>query len=106
MKYIITDPCYIIPRDEYEAIGRETGWEFESKEVPFTVDNGKITIHRVRQTPNGDGSYKFRGQLIGVDSGMLCLAEGDPGNDVKQFGAVFDSKMDAMLNFHFIVKQF
>jgi hypothetical protein len=35
----------------------------------------KITLHRVEDTPNGDGSIKLEEGRISIDRGLLCLAE-------------------------------
>lgn len=116
--FIITDPCYIINRAQYDAIGNAGGWgNFENMQTPCELlkqsgrahkeDNGvKIVIHEISGTPNGDGSYEYHGQWIGVDAGLLCIAECAEGWEDERYGAKFDTLRKAKSAFPVILKHF
>lgn len=108
-KFIITDPCYIMDRKQYKQICDE-GCDFEGQNFPLKSTHrfgGKeITFHKIQGTPNGDGSYTFRGQQIGVDSGMLCIAECDTHWNAEKFGATFCTLQNAENNFEQILSKF
>ncbi len=116
-KYIITDPCYIIDSRQYDAIGEVLGWgEFETMKTPckLSLRNDKeplregveIVIHKIDGTPNGDGSMEYHGQQIGVDAGMLCIAECQDGWRSQSFGAKFETLAEAEAAWPRIIKHF
>jgi hypothetical protein len=104
-KYIITDPCYIIARRDYDFIGEAFGWDnFDKMITPATLTyrndkNRKITIIKISGTPHGDGSTEYDGQLIGVDAGMLCVAYSDKGWRAEIYGAKFNNEDEALAAF-------
>jgi hypothetical protein len=108
-KFIITDPCYIMNEKQYDDICRNEGYNFEGQKFPLASknrDNDKdIIFHTIVGTPNGDGSYMFRGQDIGVDAGMLCIAECEDGWKAT-LGATFSSLKVAQNNLPNILKHF
>lgn len=107
-RFIITDPCYIMAQGQYDEIC-DAGADFEGQTFPLASthrDTGeKITFHTIEGTPNGDGSYTYKGQSIGVDAGMLCIAEGDDWEG-EDFGATFDTLEQARAAFPQIIKRF
>lgn len=112
-KFIITDPCYIIKDKEYNEYGELCGWgylDFGFNEKPkyFHKENGdEITIYKIESTPNGDGVYNFKGQEIGVDAGMLCIAYCEKGWEYQgKLGARFETIEEAKNNFDKIISKF
>lgn len=108
-QYIITDPCYIMDDKQYDKIC-DDGFNFEGQDFPLKTkrkdDGESIIFHTIETTPFGDGGYVFRGQTIGVDAGLLCVAFCEKGWKSEKFGATF-SKLDvAMRNFPKIIKHF
>lgn len=105
--FIITDPCYIMDEAQYSDIC-DNGCDFENLPFPLASKHkhsGKqITFHIIEGTPTGDGAYTFKGQLIGVDAGMLCIAEGDFNGE--RFGASFRTLAEAKVAFPNILRQF
>ena len=109
-KYIITDPGYIMTDLEWDKLilqkinlsNRKTELTF-----PFNCQYKKngtlITIYEIQRTANGDGSHTFRNQEIGVDSGMLCIAENRKGWD-EQYGALLETLTEARVVFPHIIK--
>ena len=107
-KFLVTDPCYIIPNDEWDRIANETSLEgagddwverFEAKIQGYKGENFKILL--ASSTANGDGGISGKTEKgdhfeIGVDAGMVCLAEVND-NFVKEgpFGALTGSFADA-----------
>ena len=93
MKYIITDPCYIMDDKQYDNICEKEHCDFEGQNFPLSSTHRytkqPITFHTIEGTPNGDGSYSYKGQWIGVDAGMLCIAENTKGWDEERHGATF-----------------
>ena len=108
-KYIITDPCYIMDDKQYQKIC-DDGCDFEGQDFPLESkresDGEKITFYTIEGTPNGDGSMIFRGQDIGVDAGMLCIAFCEKGWSTERSGARFSSLEDAKVNLPRILKHF
>lgn len=109
-KFIITDPCYIMNEVQYYDICAK-GCDFEGQDFPLESthrDSGKkIVFHRIEGTPNGDGSYIYKGRDIGVDAGMLCIAEAVEGDfSGEKFGALFSTLGDARSSFNFINSKF
>jgi len=81
MKYLVTDPCYIMTNEQWDEYGENYGWDTDRWEVPIPIKGGKIT--KISTTKNGDGSTRISGQLVGVDSGTVCLAEVDDDFDTS-----------------------
>ncbi len=125
--FIITDPCYIMNEKDYDKIcSLYNSWEkaakkvgiiinsnalrpFESLEFPFESTykktRKKIIFHHIKETPHGDGSCEYEEQEIGVDAGMLCIAECEDGWN-EQMGATFNLLSDAKRAFPGILSQF
>lgn len=108
-KFIITDPCYIMNSRQYHAIC-ELGCNFEGQAMPLISarrsDNKAIIFHKIDGTPNGDGSMTYKGQVIGVDAGMLCIAECEQGWENEYFGATFSTIEKAEKAFSGIISHF
>lgn len=105
MKYLITDPCYIVSDHEWDKLGALYGWGtrfIESlKGNHSNKDNdGSVDIIVAARTQWGDGSLDVTNHLgksytIGVDAGLVCLAKVD--DDYGDFfGAYTDDLEDAM----------
>ena len=107
-KTIITDPCYIMDRKDYQRICDEGG-DFEGLKFPYKTKHRKtgenITIHIISSTPHGDGSYDFNDSDIGVDSGMLCIAC-KITKWREDFGATFNLLSQAKIYLPIILKKF
>lgn len=75
MKYLITDPCYIVPNEEWsDFCDNQIGGHIEYKVA------GLGTIVECDSTQWGDGSLKVgKGKEVMVDSGTVCLVELDEG---------------------------
>lgn len=108
-KYIITDPCYIMDTAQYDAICEKENCDFEGQKFPLVSkhrETGKpIKFFRIEQTPNGDGSREYWGNIISVDAGMLCIAWNAAGWN-EALGATFDTLADAKRAFPSIIKRF
>ena len=109
-KYIITDPCYIMDEKQYHDICYEQSCDFEGQSFPLKSkrrdDGVDIVFHIIDGTPNGDGSYEFRGQEIGVDAGMLCVAFCEEGWEDEDWGATSSTLESALKNFPYILSRF
>lgn len=83
MQYLITDPCYIVPNDEWsdfcDKLFANGNTPDTDAVLPYTIEGfGKIT--HLSTTANGDGSVRvpgYKGRIfeIGVDAGLVCIAE-------------------------------
>lgn len=72
-KFIVTDPCYIVADDDFDKlIGccDGEGLPMSAKPKP---DGRRIKIHVIENTHADGRVEKYN---IGVDAGMLCVAEG------------------------------
>jgi len=127
-RIIITDPCYIMREKDYDKIcslfdlWRKAAFDigfkvnlnlinpFETLVFPFESKHDKtkekIIFHSINDTPNGDGSYIFAGQEIGVDSGMLCIAECENDWENEDFGATFETINEAKHVFLDVLNKF
>ena len=105
MKYIITDPCYIVSDNEWDRLGNLYNWDdryiWSLRGVhPNKDDNGTVDIIVAANTKYGDGSlnvtnHNGKSYTIGVDAGLVCVAQVD--DDYGDFfGAFTDSLDDAM----------
>lgn len=108
-KYIITDPCYIMDDKQYDEICA-SGCVFELQVFPLKsihrLTNKPIIFHTIKHTPNGDGGHVYRGEMIGVDAGLLCIAESENGWNDEMFGATFKTLDAAKRAFPKILKHF
>lgn len=77
MRYLITDPCYIVPKDEWEQFCNNGLYDFYEGETTYRV-SGLGNIVASSPTQYGDGAMGFgRGKEVAVDSGTVCLVELD-----------------------------
>ena len=95
-KFIITDPCYIIANHIWGGICTE----LDSQPFPIQITGQQgqdFILHWAGNTGSGDGGYTHKGEKIGVDSGMLCIAEAMGDNDwsAEHLGAHFDTLREA-----------
>ena len=75
--YLITDPCYLTNNEQWQELGEKYEWQLQDIEEPTVVkdDEGNLfTLLKIEGTPNGDGSCKYNGSRVAVDSGLLCVA--------------------------------
>lgn len=107
-KYIITDPCYIMNKAQYDEICETRDCDFEGQLFPMDSkhqkDGDAIRFLTIRGT-GGDGSTEYNGENIGVDSGMLCIAEREIGWYNESFGAKFETIEEAMRALPFILSR-
>lgn len=100
--YIITDPCYILNDADYDD-------KLHSAQFPFNSTNKEtqqiITIYQNESTSNGDGSFTYEDQEVGVDSGQLCIAHCKEGWN-EEFGAQFSTLNEAKEAFWSIIRHF
>lgn len=109
-KFLVTDPCYIVPNEEWDRLvavadnevqRSESDWlvVFNKEVQEYSDDNIKMLL--VSRTDNGDGSIGGRTESgkfyeIGVDAGMVCIAEiKNAAFDVGPFGALVNSFSEA-----------
>ena len=88
-RYIVTDPCYIMDKKQYQAICRRRAGEPDFEDQPFPLisvdcDTGHSIVFWAIVGTGGDGGLHRvvrskdgtrRGEEVYVDSGMLCVAE-------------------------------
>lgn len=119
-KYIITDPCYIMHDVAYRILGEVLGWsdfptalnaltpiKLDEQRVKDTkhgrLAQHQITIHAISETYGGDGSMDYEDYHIGVDAGMLCIAESPIGWATERYGAKFETLEEAQKAFEKIL---
>lgn len=103
-KFLITDPCYIVPNDEWsdfcdnhiDGVGPE-GYKVE----------GLGTIIECDGTQWGDGSCKVGpGKEVLVDSGTVCLVKLDEGVTPTNYqGTAVTAKPATAYNWYAKAKQ-
>lgn len=90
VKFLVTDPCYVIPsgdqREESEwhklldecwywhGTGRHGGghiWAF----AQFPRTYGRHTVLTINQIPMGDIAFSWNGQTFGADAGCVAIVE-------------------------------
>jgi hypothetical protein len=72
-KYVISDPCYVLDRAVYDALGGATDWKWDG-DAPFTFGDGKRIW--ILPTKHGDGTYSGNdGCQYPVDSGTIAIIE-------------------------------
>jgi hypothetical protein len=95
-------------REDYDELGAQTAWEMTIDEPLKCRYSGNskqiITILKIKPTPNGDGSYRYRGFEIGVDAGLLCVAYNPEGWKKERFGAKFITMAEAKKAFPVILR--
>ena len=110
-KFIIIDPCYVMDEKQYKGICDFAECRF-SKVGTMLKSRHKtggdpITFHVIRDTPHGDGETNYFGQDVGVDAGMLSIAERARGWDgAKEYGATFATLEEAKAAFPRILRRF
>jgi hypothetical protein len=111
-QYIITDPCYIMDEKQYDKICLEESCDFEGQAFPLKSikcdvgGNEEIVFLKIEGTPHGDGGCTYKGQDIGVDAGMLCIAFSENGWEEQESGATFKTFREAEEAFPKILKHF
>lgn len=91
MKYLVTDPCYVIAsHDDWLAVLDEHGYDDWTN---VKCDIG--TILEATGTANGDGAVRVSGnKIVSADAGMTCIVEitnQDAYNEVRHGNAVTNS---------------
>ena len=130
-RFLITDPCYVMAGEMWKAFVRRNppskgGYEGLPFKTAAALSTGaeKVTLHVIRGTPNGDGSWdrrvkqadgKTRIDEVLVDSGMLCVVEHptgwpetDPDTDLTMSyaGARYHTLRAAMAAFPGVLRRF
>lgn len=104
MKYIITDPCYIHPKETWQDFV-DMFYKDGLPEGGYKM-NGIGKMIECLNTNNGDGmvtvtNYKGEKRFIGVDSGLVCIVQ--VGNNFKEpkdkFG-VITNNLDEAIEFY------
>lgn len=73
MRYLITDPCYIVPKKDWDNFC--DNFYDGSGIIPYTIA-GFGVITDCQNTANGDGSVHIsHGKDVHVDAGLVCLVE-------------------------------
>ena len=73
MKFLITDPCYVIQDDAEWTKFCDASFDDTTPIETWDTPAGKLI--RFSSTQGGDGSMSFGSQSIGVDSGTICIIE-------------------------------
>lgn len=79
-RYLVTDPCYVVPNDDWDKFLNETGFgEICMGEDPYVIEGfGKILVSD--GTDGGDGCWNVsRGKQVMADAGLVCIVELDEG---------------------------
>jgi len=77
MKYLITDPCYVVPDKEWHNYC-DNYIDFDEGNTPYVIVGlGKIIASH--GTKYGDGSKKIGNGEVLVDSGTVCIVELEDG---------------------------
>lgn len=78
-QYLVTDPCYIVPKEDWSDFLDETGYGDYIPDEGYTI-KGFGRIFEISGTDNGDGSIKIgKDKEVMVDAGIVCLVELDEG---------------------------
>ena len=102
MKYLVTDPCYIIPNKDWDKFVDDiySGNKLDTSGVlPYKIEGvGKIIA--MENTANGDGSTLVTDhlgelQIVGVDAGLVCIAIVSNTFKNKKIGALSNDKTEA-----------
>ncbi len=81
MKYLITDPCYLVPGDDWHRVLEQTN--YLSTRLPYKVGRSCL-IHKAKGTPNVDCGFEEDGRKVCCDAGMFCVAEVNEALAAKQ----------------------
>lgn len=81
MQYLVTDPCYVWPKDKWDKFVDDYygEWDREMPEEGVSIPGlGKMIA--CANTANGDGmttvtDYRGNKQFIGVDAGLVAIFE-------------------------------
>jgi len=77
--YLITDPCYVVPTDEWDSFVDAFYGNGDRDVTPWEID-GLGTIIEVDNTAYGDGSARMSGKKeVLVDSGTVCIVKLNEG---------------------------
>lgn len=101
-KYLITDPCYVIPREQWSEHLQQTLYDqnyeytYLMSLAPWPITYGEYVMLGAWDIPLGDiGFYWKNGTRFEADSGTICICVVPPnyevgGTDGKQFGVLVD----------------
>lgn len=101
--FIITDPIEILSTKTHKELEKEN---IEEIEYPRKIKNTKIIIHKIEETPYGNGFCYYEKQTIVVKSKTLCIAEHENGWDDLESGATFETLQEAQDKFQIILNKF
>lgn len=83
MKYLVTDPCYVVPNEEWSDFLDET--RYHSADGVFTYHwpfakmprdiEPEVRMISVSDIPDGDIGFSWYGQQFGADAGSVCICE-------------------------------
>ena len=92
-KYVISDPCYVIPRDEWTEFLTDTNMAGDMRKghIAKTYEWKGYKLF-VRNTEHGDGVYNDKfGNEFGVDAGIIgCIPLDLVDNDRVWLGHVVE----------------
>lgn len=115
-KFIITDPSYIMNKQQYKEIienykqyiepnYKNIQFPINSTYITYNTTKKPITIHYIETTPYGPGMCKHEKQSIKNNSGLLCIAENKLEWLDEKYGATFETLSEAKNNFQDILKK-
>lgn len=104
MKYLITDPCYIVPDNEWSDF---CDTQIDGVQAGGYKVEGLGTIVECDGTEWGDGHAKVgNGKEVLVDSGTVCLVELDEGVTPTEYqGNAVTARADTARNWYEIAKR-
>ena len=112
-KFIITDPSYIMNTRTFHQLIDKENIENSIKEITFPIktnysenNNIEITIHKIEETPYGNGECSYEKYEIITDSKTLCIAENPEGWMIETNGAGFKTLEEALAEFPAIIRKF
>lgn len=112
MKYLITDPCYVVPKDEWSDFLDMCDGEIYGGFVNSDNENGyRIegfgTIIESSPTQYGDGHIKVgKGKEVMADAGLTCMVRLDEGVTPTNYqGTAVTAREDTARRWYELAKQ-
>ena len=85
-KYIIGDPCYTIPDEEWDKVLDQSGFFNDQCWAMFRAPNGEQAPVVAFSTAWGDGTYDDgAGRSYGVDAGLIGIIPAGPFGNARPF---------------------
>lgn len=99
-RFLVTDPCYVVPAEEWSNFLDVTSFgEIYSGDEPYVIPGfGKIV--ESNSTEWGDGEWKVgNGKSIMADAGLVCIVELDEGVEPTDYnGNAITKRADVARN--------